>query len=172
MNEAGFMPRIRDFDFKIISTNQQADELTAEGFESLSQDGIHRNRLDKGAIAFSIFISRELASIGWVAMSREALQSIIGLPFHVDFLNNNAYSGGAVTNTKYKGMGLQTYSIIKRLQLQRERGFTAARTLTTKSNVASQRTIVKSGYNMYAEAHYLKILCWKTWKEKPLSRMS
>jgi len=172
MNEADFMPRIQDFNFKIISTNQQADELTAEGFEPLSQDGIHRNRLDKGAIAFAIFIARELANIGWVAMSKEALSSIIGRPFHVDFSNNNAYDGGGVTNTKYRGMGLQTYSIIKRLQFQRERGFTASRTLTTKSNVASQRTIVKSGYNMYAEAHYLKILCWKSWKEKTLSRMS
>lgn len=169
MNEADFMPRIRDFNFKIISTNQQADELTAEGFESLSQDGIHRNRLDKGAIAFTIFIARELAHIGWVAMSEEALRSIIGRPFHVDFSNNNAYNGGAVTDPKYRGMGLHTYSLFKSLQFQRERGFTASRILTTKSNVASRRVLVKLGYNMYAEDHYLKILCWESWKEKPLS---
>lgn len=172
MNEADFMPRIRDFNFKIISTNQQADELTAEGFKSLSQGGIHRNRLDNGAIAFTIFIARELAHIGWVAMSEEALRSIIGLPFHVDFSNNNAYNGGAVTDPEYRRMGLHTYSLFKRLQFQRERGFTASRTLTIKSNVASQRVLVKLGYNIYAEAHYLKILCWKSWKEKQLSQMS
>lgn len=32
-NEAEFMPKIQNFTFKIVSNNQQADELAADGLE-------------------------------------------------------------------------------------------------------------------------------------------
>ncbi len=56
VNDADFMPRINDFTFKIVTTSQEADELVANGFEFRSSDGIHRERLEKGATAFRVFV--------------------------------------------------------------------------------------------------------------------
>ncbi|MCK4723816.1 MAG: hypothetical protein KAT75_10945, partial [Dehalococcoidia bacterium] len=63
LNDADFMPKINDFTLKIISTNQEADELEADGLEFRSQVGNARERLDSGAVAFCIFVGRELANI-------------------------------------------------------------------------------------------------------------
>ena len=58
LNEADFMPKIHDFTFKMVSTNQEADELEANGLEFRSYVINARERLDKGAIAFCVFIER------------------------------------------------------------------------------------------------------------------
>lgn len=127
MNEADSMPRIQDFTFKIVSTHQQSDELVADGFEFRYSEGIHRERLDKGAIAFCIFFGRELAHIAWLIMTEEAKRSIHGLPIQVDFSNNEALHGYGWTKPKYRGMRLNTYTHFKRRQFCRERGITVLR---------------------------------------------
>jgi len=55
-NEADFLPRIHDFTLKIVSTNQQADELAADGLDFRSYVINARERLDKGTIAFYVFV--------------------------------------------------------------------------------------------------------------------
>lgn len=93
LNEADFMPRIDNFTFKVISTNQEADELEAAGLEFRSLFADARERLDKGAIAFCTFVGREFANIGWAAMSEEASESIKEPPMKVDFAHNEACMG-------------------------------------------------------------------------------
>lgn len=161
------MPRIRNLALKIVSTNQQADGLTADGLELRPTD---RDKLDKGGIAFCIFVERELAHIGWVAMTEEAKKSLDELPYQVDFSNNEAITTRVWTKPKYRGMGLQVYSYFKRSQFLKERGIVAARAVIHTSNIASQTAYGKFGPNLLAKARYIKILGWQFWKEKPLPR--
>ena len=169
-SEADFMPRIQDFTLKVVSTNQQADELVTDGFKFRYSDGIRRERLDKGTIAFCIFIGEELAHIGWLAMNEEAQKSIVSFPFQVDFPNKEVFIGGVWTNPKYRGKGLHTYGLFKRLQFLKERGTTVSRGAVDTRNVASQRVNAKFGCNYYAEARYLKLLWWESWEEKALTQ--
>ena len=166
MNGADFMPRIEDFTFRIVSTTQEADELVANGFEFRSSDGVRRERLDRGAIALCVFIGRELAYIGWIAMNEEAQRSISDIPLQVDFSNSEAFSGGVWTNPKYRSRGLGTYGSFKRIQFLVEKGILKSKGVVTASNATSQRVAGRLGYNIYAEARYLKLLWWKSWKEK------
>jgi len=53
--EAECMPRIQNFTFRIVATNEEADELEAEGHEFRSQISNSRQNLDKGAVAFCTF---------------------------------------------------------------------------------------------------------------------
>ena len=168
-SEADFMPRIQDFTLKVVSTNQQADELVADGFRFRYSDGIHRERLDRGAIALCVFIGRELAYIGWIAMNEEAQRSISDIPLQVDFSNSEAFSGGVWTNPKYRGRGLGTYGLFKRIQFLVEKGMLKSKGVVTASNATSQRVAGRLGYNIYAEARYLKLLWWKSWKETLLT---
>ncbi len=171
-SEADFMPSNQDFTFKIVSTKEQADGLVADGFEFRSSDGSQIERLGKGAIAVCVFVGRELAHIGWVAMNEEAKKSIIDIPFQVDFPDNKAFAGGVWTNPKYRRIGFHTYSFFKRLQFLKERGIIVAQGVVATSNIAPQRVNAKFNSKIYAEARYLKILWWKSWKEKPLTESS
>ena len=170
-NEADFMPKIEDFTFKIISTNKEADEMAAAtGFDLRRRFVDARNKLDKGAIAFCIFIKREIVHIGWVGMTEEAKESMSEPPYKVDFLNNEACTGGTLTIPEYRGKGLMSYGYFKRFQFLREKGIVRSRNAVDKSNIASQRAHAKFGPKVHAEARYLKLLWWKFWKETPLTQ--
>ena len=167
--EADYVPRIDGLAFKLVYTNEQADELEAEGFEFRSQAINARERLEKGAIAHCLFVVQEVANISWTALNQQAKDALHQPPYEVDFLNAEACSGDAWTNPKYRKMGIRTYSRFKRLQFLLDNGIATNRTAVGKGNIASQRGSAKFNPNIYAEARYLKILWWKRWKEKPLT---
>jgi len=167
--EADFLPRIDDCTLKIVFTNQEAEELELEGLEFRSQLINSSKALDAGAIAFCIFVGRELASMAWLAMTEQAKNCLPEPKFRVDFSGNEVCLGTLWTNSKYRGMGLASYASYKRLQFSCERGKVAARAVTAEDNVATQRVDAKLGAIMNGRVHYLRILWWKSWKEKPLA---
>lgn len=171
-NEADFMPRIQNFTFQIISTEVQADKLVAAGFELPLGITNARYRLGKGAIAFCIFVERKLAHIGWVAMTKEAKESLKQFSYQVDFSNKEACTGGSLTIRKYRGKGLMTYGFFKRLQFLNEKGIITSRNSVTTRNITSQRALAKFGPRVYAKARYLKILWYKSWNKQPLTRVT
>jgi len=171
-NKPNFLPDIQNLTLKIVSTNEQADEFDREGFEFRSQFIHTRKRLDRGAIAFCIFIGREIANIGWITLTQQAKDSLNELPFKVNFSNNEACTGGAMTNPKYRNMGLMRYNYFKRLEFLKENGRLKDRAAVAKSNVASQAGVAKISDDIYAEARFLKIMWCKFWKEKPLATAS
>jgi len=99
-HEADFLPRIRNFALKIVSSNREADELEASGLEFRSHVINARERLDKGAIAFCIFVGSELAYIAWLAMSQQAKDVLDEPPFRVNFSDNEACWGGHLDNSR------------------------------------------------------------------------
>lgn len=164
------MPKIQNFTVKIVSSNQQADELAAHGFDFRSYVFYARRALDKGAIAFCIFVEEELAHVGWVAMTEEAKNYIDPLPFRIDFSNKEACTGGTRTIQKYGGKGLMTYGYWQRFEFLRKRGIITSRNTVATSNIASQKVHARFAPKMYAKARFLKILWWKSWKETPLTQ--
>jgi len=169
-SEVDFLPRIQKFTFRMVSTNAEADELEKEGLEFRSQIINAKESLDKGAIAFCIFVGQELASISWAAMTQQAKDALEKMPYRVDFPNGEACHEGLWTNPKYRGMGLAPYGAFKRLQFMRDSGKVVARGSVAKSNISSRQAATKHDTKYYAEARYLKILWWKWCKEKPLEQ--
>jgi len=169
-NEADFLPNIQDYTFKIISNNKEADELAAIGSDFRRRFVSARRSLDKGAIAFCIFVKGEIVHIGFVAMSEEAKKTFDPMPYKVDFSNKEACTGGVETITRYRGEGLMAYGHFKRFEFLREKGIVVSRNAVAKSNIASQKAHAKFGPRIYAEARYLKLLRWRFWKEKPLAQ--
>ena len=162
------MPRLQNLTVHIVSTNQQADELAARDFDCRSYSVHARRRLDKGAIAVCTFVKQELASIVWVAMTKEAKKSVDSLPYHVDFVNKEAHTGGTQTIPKYRRKGLMKYSYYKVFQFLGEQGIMTSRNAVRTSNIASQKAHASFGYRIYARGRYLRILWWQFWKETPL----
>jgi len=170
LDKADFMPKIDNFTFKIVSTNREADELEAEGLEFRSQVINAGERQDKGAIAFCIFVGPELAHIGWVAMTEEAKRSMGEPPYKVDFSNGEVCTGGTVTTPKYRGKGLMTYGYWKRFEYVGAKGVRISRNAVITSNIASNKVHAKFNPRIYAQARYLKVLWWKSWKETPITQ--
>ncbi len=170
-NEADLLPRIQDFTFKIVATNQQADELAAAGLDCRSYSINARRGLDEGAVAFCFFIDGELAHFGWVAMSQEAKHTFDSLPYQVNFSDKQGCTGGTRTSPKYRGKGLMVYGYFKRFEFLREKGMKSSRNAVAVGNIASQKAHAKFGPKIYTRAHYLKILWWKSWKETPIIKV-
>lgn len=169
MNESAFIPKTDNVTIEIVASNEEADELEAEGLEFRSHITNARERLDSGAIAFCIFIGQKLTNIGWVAMTQQAKDSLNGPPLKVDFSNNEGYLGGTWTNPKYRRLGLHTYVIFKRLEFMLDKGLVTIRSAIAKANTASLTRIRRLGVDPYGEGRYLRILWWKSWKEKPFT---
>jgi len=162
-------PKIQDFVFEIITTRQRLEELMAHGFDFGIDIIGAEERLDKGAIMFCIFIRKELACIHWAAANREAINTLTNRRcYKSDFLNNEVYLGWSQTDPKYRRLGLSTYVISEKVRLFEAMGKTTGKWIVEKGNLPSQKITIKGGGRIYSEGRYLKILWWKSWKEKPV----
>jgi len=169
LREAEVMPKIPDFTFKIVATNEEADELEASGLEFRYRARNTRERLDKGAVLFCLFVEQELANISWLAMTQAAMNSLNEPPVKVDFSNSEAYRGGIWTNPKYRRMRFSQYSLLKKLEYLHERGIRTSRVVISKRNVTSQEGQMAFGPVKYGEGRYLRVLCARFWRERPLA---
>jgi hypothetical protein len=168
MAESEFLPRIRDYTFRIISSNKQADELNGLGSDFRSYVVKARTGLDKGAVAFCFFINGELAHIGWVALNEEAKNTFDSLPYQVDFSHNQACTGGTWTNPKFRGKGLMVYGYYERFRFLMGKGVKSSRNAVDMSNYISQKAHARFSHRIYAKARYLKVLTRKSFKETPV----
>ena len=168
-DEADFLPKIQDFTFKIITTNQQADELATAGFDFGSRHPNDRGGLEKGVVAFCFFIDGELAHLGRVAMNEAAKNCFDSLPYQVDFADKQACTGGTWTNPKYRGRGLMVYGYFKRFEFLREQGMKSSRNAVAVGNIASQKAHARFGPRIYGRGRHIKLFGWRYWKETPIT---
>lgn len=169
LKEADFMPKTDDFIPKVVTSNEQADDLEAQGFEFRSTVPNARKRLYSGAIAMCIFVDGELANIGWFAASQQAKDSLGEPPYKVDFANRESVGGGLWTNPKYRRLGLRTYNRYMYLRLVLDNGIQVRRAATAKSNLPTILSRASFYHSPCAEGRYLRVLWWKSWKETPVS---
>jgi len=169
-NEAEVVPSIQNFTLKMISSNQQADELVANGFEDFRHHiSNSKRRLDSGAIAFCLFVGKEFASISWVAMDEKAQRSLVSLPMRINF-SEEALLEDIMTIPKYRRKGLHSYIRFKRNQFLEEQGITTRiTTVRASNNIRLRRMSRRAGSQYYAKAKYIKFVWWTWWKETPIA---
>ena len=168
-SELDFMPAVDNLAYRVVYSNQEADELEGQGLEFRSQVVNAREALDRGAIAFCIFVGKELANIGWLAVTQQAKDVLNEPPYKVDFSGNEACATAVWTNPKYRRIGLRAYGSLKRSHFMLEKGLHTSRGATSKGNIASREAATKLGSRVYAEGRLLRVLWWKSWRESPLA---
>jgi hypothetical protein len=169
LNPLAFMPSRRDFTLHVVRTSQQADALEADGYEFRSYQTKASKGLDIGAIAFCIFVGRELANIGWIALTEEAKPYVDDWPYKVDFANKEACGGATLTIPKYRGYGFFKYQHYEKYEFLRQMGVVKSRFSVGIYNTASNNAQAKFEGRIYAKARYLRILGFESWKETPLN---
>ena len=160
-DEADFLPKTGELTVEIVSSNQQADELAKRFADFRGTIGNARQCLDKGAVAFCIYIGGELAHIGWVGMTEEAKNTFDPIPYRVEFSKKEACTGGTVTVPKFRSKGLMKYGYFKRFQYLRENGIRVSRSAVETSNIVSQKVHAKFNPRIYGKGHYIRLFWWK-----------
>jgi len=170
-NEFEFEPKIQNIILKIICTSEEVDELILKGFDLCSyyNTKVLKKRLNEKAVLFCVFIGKELCHASWVAMSIKAKSDSFSIC--IDF-QNEAYIENCFTNPKYRGLGLYPFTLCKIIKFLRVKNKSNVKIGVQKSNFSSIKGISKAKFIAYGEVRCLKLLFWRFWKEKPLSRKS
>lgn len=164
-NPADFIPDVANLTFTTFTSNKEADELVANGFEDFRL--YHRNArrgLDKGAIAMCLFVGNEVGYLTFIARCEEVVRVFNEMPYRVDFSSRRAYSVGAITVPKHRRKGLKTYGVLLRDETSREMGVATIRAVIRTDNIANLRASAL-GRRAIARASYVRFLWWKFWKE-------
>lgn len=164
--EEEFRPRLDSFEECFITSNHEADAL-ARSHEDL-RDAIPQARrgLDKGAVAFCVYVGRELAHVAWLATSEDGRRALDHLGFEVRFDRGEAWTGSAWTAPAYRGLGLLTYGSYRRFQHLSHAGFHRSRGAVETDNIASQRTNEKFNPRIYATGRQWRLFRWRKWSER------
>jgi len=167
-SDTDFVPKVDGLSFRVVHTNEEADELEAQGFQFGEHAGDARSKLNNGAIAFCVFVGHELANVGWLCTTQQAKDSLDEPPVRVDFSNGETWTGGFSTNPRYRRMGLHTYCILEMIEYWLQKGIVKSKWAVAKRNFAALTAESKIGSVIYGEGRLIKVLWWKSWKERPL----
>jgi len=170
LNEADFLPKVKDFTFKLITSNEMADDWAKRtGFDFRNQILHARQRLDAGAIAFCIFIQNHLVHIGWVGLNQKSKNSINPQPYEVNFSEHQGCVGVGETVPEYRGEGLMAYTWVHMNNYMKQQGITMLISIVATDNVAVYKAHSRfPSIKICAKARHIKFLWWQYWKETPL----
>ena len=165
-----FLPNIQDFEDFILHDKQELEELGSRGFKFGLAKKSTLIALSNEAIVFCVFVDKELAHIGRLALTEHGKQFVDRQPYRVNFERGEACTGATWTSRKFRGKGLMKYGYFRRFEFLRERGITTSRNAVERTNIASQRVHAKFNPRIYTTAEYRKFLfLFKSWKETPLA---
>jgi hypothetical protein len=165
------LPKVPNFILQIITSEKQVDELVAEGFDFSyyfsDVDQIKHNMGGKLLLECG-FAGKKIVHKQWIALDEKAKMGIDPIPFKIDF-KTTACFGGTDTVRKYRGLGVHPYAVNFCYQYISKFGL-GVKFSINKNNVISQRSLPKDGFNICAEGRYLKVLWWRRWKERGLTK--
>jgi ribosomal protein S18 acetylase RimI-like enzyme len=172
-NEADFLPGISNLSFEIVSTKQHVHELQSNGFDMSKFDKQALSMLEQGAVVGVLFVDKELASMEWVAMNKQANRAINIYPIKIDYSIKEAYASGVWTKPKFRRRGLHTYVYYKVYDFLRQNGITVVRSIVAIDNKAAQRAHAKFApqEKIYAKVHFWKVMWMQFWKEERLDQL-
>jgi hypothetical protein len=165
-NREDFLPKKDNYFSRIISTNQEADELVARGYELGAYELNFRASLDRDITVFCIFIEKELAHIVCLADNPRGKEFIDPIPFEIDFQNGEAVTGRALTMPKFRRLHLRTYSgyLLRRYCL--DNGIRRIKGTLRVDNYPAMVSMAQRKYHFaVARCRYIKILWFKYLKE-------
>jgi len=161
-------PEIDGLEVAVLERDEDLERLLEHGFRFPPLDpSFRREWLRRGGVAACAFVHRELAHVGWIALSPEARGCCDGLPYHVDFEHGEACWGGAYTWPRFRGRGLHEYQCGTRLQYMSDHGFNRCRDAVRVGNTPSLRGQSWWRPTPCLSGHFIRLLNWTRWREEP-----
>jgi hypothetical protein len=168
LKESDFLPDLPGFTFRLME-NSDFPAVDCQSRYFYEQVADAQERLKAGAVAFCVFLGDALVSLGWVALTEKAHESLFQPPYKVSFEKGQASTGGGWTSPQYRGRGLAKYVYFKRLEYIWNKGNNLSRAAVTTGNIASLKMHANFSQTIIAKGQELKVLWRKSWKEIPLN---
>jgi hypothetical protein len=173
LNEADFKPKTDDYCSKIISTNQEADQLVSSGFDLAAYELDLRSLPGNGVTVICIFVGKELAHINAVAENPRGKKILDPRPFSVNFKNSEAVTGRTLTVPKYRRLYLRTYSGYLLRKHCHDKGIRWIKGTVNADNYATLSGMSRTtDHTALSKYQFIKIFCFKYLKEKKIEQIS
>ncbi|HEY97727.1 MAG TPA: hypothetical protein G4O16_06050 [Dehalococcoidia bacterium] len=164
--EVDYLPKVDDHCWRMISTNQQLDELIDDGFEFGAYELNLRSFLDKGAVAVCNFVVKELAHFSVFADNPRGKEVVEPLPFKVDFEKGQIVVGRGFTISKFRRLHFRRYNGYLIRKYLHPRGITGSKYPLQVNNYPSLVSASKSSEKLIiSRCRFIKILWFKYFKE-------
>ena len=167
--EDSFRPRLDGFEEYFVTSNEQAETLARNHADFRSRTCSANLALARGAVAFCIYVGRDVAHVAWFAATPAGRRALDRLGFEVRFDEGEAWTGAAWTAPHYRGRGLLTYGNFRRFEHLRHMGVMVSRGAVETSNVASVRANEPFNPGVYAIGHQWRVFCWRRWSERTVA---
>jgi len=165
-----FMTSLQDFEEFMLHDKRELEDLVSKGYKFDSRVKNNKIALDNGAIVYCLFVQKELAHIGRVAITPRAKQYVDEHPFKVNFDQNEAVTGSTWSHPKFRGKGLMKYGYYQRFEFLRGLGYKTSRNSVAITNTASNKVHDKFKPKITAKARHRRILFFfEYWKEIPFN---
>lgn len=163
-----FMTSLQDFEEFLLHDKQEMEDLVSKGYNFGSRGKNNKIALDNGVVVHCIFVEKELAHIGRVALTPRAKKYVDESPFEVNFDRNEAVTGSTWSNPKFRGKGLMKYGYYQRFEFLRGLGFKLSRNAVNVTNIASNKVHEKFEPKIIAKARFrLIFFLFRYWNEIP-----
>jgi hypothetical protein len=160
-----------ELNFKVVSSNQEAERLEKEGYEFRSHStnfNLNHTRytllLDYGLTAFCTFKEKEFVAVSWIINSQKTQDKVKPPPIAINYESEN-YIRGVWCHPKYRGIGIHSYSCNRRDLYLAQMGINMLRGASVREKQKIQTIAEAMGSRKYGQARYLKILFWRFWQE-------
>lgn len=164
--EADYLPKVDDHCWRIISTNQEVDELKADGFELGAYELNLRISMDKDAVASCHFVGKELAHYTFLTDNPRGKDTVDLLPFSVDFENGQMVFGKSLTVPKYRNLRLRNYNGYINRKYCWARGIASGTYSVEVNNYRAMVSAAKPPDKLIiSRCRFIKILWFKYFKE-------
>jgi hypothetical protein len=159
--------------FKVVTSNQEAEQLEAEGFSFRSHPTyfnhnltLYTRWLDSGAVAFCTFVDKEFAAITWILPSQHTQKAVKAPPVKIYYENHEVYPRGVWVNPKYRELRLYYYTDRNRNRYLLEQGITVTRGVIDYTNKTGKGIANSGGAKVYGTGRLVKVLGFSLWKER------
>jgi GNAT superfamily N-acetyltransferase len=163
--------KAKDSVFKVVTSVVEFDKLrhefSVDNYLDIAEFMEHHDkRLEAGAILFCVFVGKELVCTGWAYIDQKTMSVSNSFKITVDYDNNEAYWGRVYTLPQYRGLGINPSLITGATKYLYTIGVKLLKTSILKDNVSSLRTTEKTGWSVYGEKYFVRILVWNFSREK------
>ena len=167
-------PRIDEtrLDFKVVTSNQEADLLEAEGFGFRRHHTyfnydlkVYTHWLACGAVACCTFVDKEFAAVHWLILSQQTQDALKEIPLRVDYAHQEAFGRGIWVNPKFRGMQVHTYTARKRDGFLLQRGIPIKRSAVDFTNRSGRGIGTAGGSRLYGIGRRTRVLGRTFWRE-------
>ena len=167
--EADNLPEVENHCWRILTSNQEADELLTDGFNLGAYEFDLRIFLRKGVTAVCNFVDKELAHYSVIAENLQGKEAVEPLPFSVDFENGQVVIGRAFTVPKFRRLHLRSYNGYLLRKYLRGRGKTGSKYPIRVDNYPALSIAAQPPDKLIvSRCRYIKILWFKHVKEEEM----